>query len=135
MVAAARLGDEGNLALSLTRGLHGDLDVLAEGGEKVHETLNGKGTGAIAHQGGNVRLIDAENLAGFSLLEAAFFDEAVDLQSKLGFQELLLGMREAKVGKNIAAALLDANGFSCSGRHRVVSPGSLYINTSIHIYR
>ena len=99
----AGLGDEGNLALSLTRGLYGDLHVLAEGGEKIHETLNGKRAGTIAHQGGNVRLLDAENLAGFSLLEAAFFDEAVDLQSKLGFQELLLGMWEAKVGKNIAA--------------------------------
>src|SRR5690242_5407235 len=98
-------GDEGNLALSFPRGLYGDLYVLAEGGEKVHETLHGKRAGAIAHQGGNVRVFDAEDLPGFSLLEAAFFDEAVDLQSKLGFQELLLGCGRSRSAKALPLLL------------------------------
>ena len=68
-----------------------------------------------------MRLLDAENLAGFSLLEAAFFDEAIDLQRKLGFQELLLGMWEAKIGKNIAAAFLHTDRCPCFGSH-VSSP-------------
>jgi len=63
------LGHEGNFAVFLASGFHGDLDVLAEGGEKVHETFDGKGTGAVAHQDGNMRLLDAEDLASFCLLE------------------------------------------------------------------
>src|SRR6266851_3776625 len=38
-----RLGDEGDFAVFLTSGLYGDLHVLAESGEKVHEALDGKG--------------------------------------------------------------------------------------------
>jgi len=62
------LGHEGDFAVFLASGLHGDLHVLAEGSQKVHETLDGKGTGAVAHQNRNVRLLDAENLASFGLL-------------------------------------------------------------------
>ena len=101
----------------LARGRHGDLDVLAEGGEEVHQAFDGKGAGAVAHQGGNVRLLDAEDLAGIGLLEAAFLDEAVDLEGKLGLQELLLGIRETKVGKNVSAAFFHSDWFSCSGSH------------------
>src|SRR5713226_9756510 len=110
-------GDEGHFAVSFASRLYGDLDVLAEGGEKVHETLDGKRTGAVAHQGRNVRLLDAENLAGFGLLEAAFFDEAVNLQRKLGFQELLFGMGETEVGKNISTTFFRPDRFSWSGSH------------------
>jgi hypothetical protein len=101
----------------LAGGLHGDLDVLAEGGEKVHEALDGKGAGAVAHQGGDVRLLDAEDLASFGLLEAATFDEAVNLESKLSFQDLLFRMGEAEVGKDISTAFLCPDWFSYSGSH------------------
>jgi len=43
-------GPEGNSPCFFRAGFHGDLDVLAEGGEKVHETLDGKVTVAVAHQ-------------------------------------------------------------------------------------
>ena len=111
------LGHEGDFAVFLASGLHGDLHVLAEGGEKVHEALDGKGTGAVAHQGRNVRLLDAEDLAGFGLLEAPFFDEAINMQRQRGFQELLFGMGETEVGKNISTAFLYFDRFSCSGSH------------------
>jgi hypothetical protein len=117
----AGLGNEGDFALFFASGLHGDLDVLAEGGEEVHEALDGKGAGAVAHQGGNVRLLDAEDLAGIGLLEAALFDEAVNLQRKLGFQEFLFGMGEAEVGKNVSAAFFHPDWFSRPGSH-VSSP-------------
>src|SRR6266567_1051931 len=86
------LGDEGDFAVFLASGLYGDLHVLAEGGEKVHDALDGNGDGPIAHQGRDMRLLNAENLAGNGLLEAAFFDEAVNLKREPRFQELLLGM-------------------------------------------
>jgi hypothetical protein len=111
-----RLGDEGDFAVLLAGGLHGDLDVLAEGGEKVHEALDRKGTGAVAHQGRNVRLLDPEDLASFGLLKASTFNEAVNLQGKLGLQELLFGTGETKVGKNISAAFFHPD-FSCCGSH------------------
>ena len=57
-----------------------------------------------------MRLLDAENFAGIGLLEAAFFDEAVDLQREPRFQELLLGMGQTEVGKNVAAAFLHLYG-------------------------
>ena len=64
-----------------------------------------------------MRLFDAEDLASFGLLEAAFFDEAVNLQGKLGFQEFLFGMRETEVGKNISTAFLCADRLSDFGSH------------------
>ena len=68
----------------LPRGPDDNLHILSERGEEVHEALDGKGSGAVAHQCGNVRLLDAENLSRFRLLEAALLDEAVDLQSEFG---------------------------------------------------
>jgi len=88
----------------LARGPYDDLHVLAERGEEVHEAFDGKGGGAVAHQCGNVRLLDAENLSRVRLLEAASLDEAVDLQGEFGLQQFLLRMGQAKVGENIAAA-------------------------------
>lgn len=79
------LRDDGDLAVFLARGLYGDLDVLPEGGEKVHETFDGEGAGAVAYQGRDVRLLDAEDFSSFDLREAASFDETIDLQRKLCF--------------------------------------------------
>jgi hypothetical protein len=53
-----------------------------------------------------MRLLDAENLSGFRLLEAAPLDEAVDLQSELGLQQFPFGMRRAEVGEDISTAFL-----------------------------
>jgi hypothetical protein len=64
-----------------------------------------------------VRLLDTEDLTGFGLLEAALLDDAVDLESKLGLQELLFGMGETEVGKNISATFFCPDWFSCSGSH------------------
>jgi len=108
------LGHEGDFAVFLASGLHGDVHVLAEGGEEVHEALDGKGTGAVAHQGRNVRLLNAEDLASFGLLEAATFNEVVNPKGKLGLQEFLFWMEETEVGKNISTAFLCPDWFSCS---------------------
>jgi hypothetical protein len=36
-------------------------NVLPKGGKKLHQALDGEHAGAIAHKGGNVGLLDAEN--------------------------------------------------------------------------
>ncbi len=41
------LGHEGDFVMLLACGFNGDLDVLAEGSEKVHEAFDGKGAGAV----------------------------------------------------------------------------------------
>ena len=83
----------GHFAVLLPRGPDDNLNVLSERGEELHEALDGKGSGAVAHQCGNVRLPYTENLSRFRLLEAALLDEAVDLEGELGLQEFLLRMR------------------------------------------
>lgn len=45
----------------------GDLNVLAERNQKVHESFDGKIAGTVAHQGQNVGLRNAENRARFYL--------------------------------------------------------------------
>lgn len=80
------LHDHGYFAVRLARGLYDDLHVLAKRGEEFHEAFDGEGAGAVAHQCRNVRLLDAENLSRFRLLEAASLDEAVDLQREPGLQ-------------------------------------------------
>jgi hypothetical protein len=111
------LRNKGDFAVFLTTGPDDNPDVLAKSGEKVHEALDGKGTGTIAHQGRDVRLLDAENFSSFGLLEAAFFDKAVNLQREPGFQEFLFGMGQTEVGKNIATAFLCLDGSFCSHSH------------------
>jgi hypothetical protein len=67
--------------VGLARWPYDDFHVLPERGEEVHEAFDGKSPGAVAHQCGDMRLLDAENLSGFCLLEAAPLDEAVDLKA------------------------------------------------------
>jgi len=44
-------------------------------GEEVHEALDGKGTARLRIKAENVRLLNAEDLASFGLLEAATSNE------------------------------------------------------------
>jgi hypothetical protein len=70
--------------MPLARRPDGDLDVLSQSGEEVHEAFDRKGTGAVAHQSRDVGLFDPENFSCFGLCNAPLFDEAVDSQCELG---------------------------------------------------
>jgi hypothetical protein len=97
--------------MALTRGPHGDFDVLPQRGEEFQETLNGERSGAVAHQRRDMRLLDAENLARFGLRDATLLDEAVDLYREPGLQQLLLWMGKAEIVKNVPAAFLHCDRF------------------------
>src|SRR5580704_1437857 len=112
-----QLGDERHFAVFFARGLEGNLHVLAQSGEKVHEAFDGKGTRTIAQQGRNVRLLDAQNLSSFGLPEATLFNDAVDLQRELCFQKLLFGVGQTEVSKNIPTAFYCLGGSFCSRSH------------------
>ena len=52
-----------------------------------------------------MRLLDAEDLSGFSLGQAARFDAAVNVQRQPGFQEFLFWLGKAEVGEDVPARL------------------------------
>src|SRR5439155_26675135 len=109
--------DDGYCPLVLACGPDGDLHVLPQGGEKVQEALDGEGARAVAHQGGDVRLLDAEELSRFSLGQAARFDEAVNVQRQPGFQEFLCWLGQAEVGEDVPAAFFYPDRFFGSCGH------------------
>ena len=54
-----------------------------------------------------MRLLDAEQVSGLRLRQPALPDDPVDLQRELRLEELLLGIGQAEVGKQVAAAARD----------------------------
>src|ERR1035438_8105958 len=98
---------EGNSAMFLAGWPHGNFNVLAEGGQKVHEPLHREVAGLPTHQTGNMRLPDAQNRAGLCLCEFPFLDQPVDLEREAGLEQLPFGVGKAEVGKNVAATLFD----------------------------
>ena len=83
---------------------HSDFHVLTQSREKFHEASNRKVARAIAHQQRYLRLPHAENFGDLNLCHAAVLQDRVDLQSKLGLEQLLFGIRKAQVRKDVSAA-------------------------------
>ena len=83
---------------------HGDFHVLTQSREKFHEASNGKVARAISHQQRDLRLPHAENFGDLNLGHAAVLQDRVDLQGKVGLEQLLLGIRKAQVCKEVSAA-------------------------------
>jgi len=100
------LHPHGHTAVFVARGSDRNLHVLTEGGEKIHEALDGEGTSPVAHQGGDAGLLDAEDSPCLHLSEAALLDEAVNLEREAGFQQFLFGVREPEISEDVSAALL-----------------------------
>lgn len=94
-----------------------NLHVLTEGGEKIHEALDGEGARPVAHQGGDAGLLDAEDLPGLRLGEATRLDEAVNLEREARFQEFLFRMGKPEIGENVPTALFELDRLFRSGDH------------------
>src|ERR1035441_3560213 len=118
---------EGNSAVLLAGRPHGNFDVLAERGQKVHEPLDGEVAGLPTHQTGNMRLPDAQNRASLCLCESPVLDQPVDLEREAALELLPFGVGKAEVGKNVAATLFDPD---CA----VLLLQRALHNTSIRIY-
>jgi hypothetical protein len=65
--------------LLLARRLHRDLDVLPGGSEKLDQAADGEIARAVAHQRGDVGLLDAEDFAGLCLGQPSSLDDLVNL--------------------------------------------------------
>jgi len=98
---------------------HGDLDILAEGGEELHEPLEGERARTTAHERRDMRLLDAEDVARPRLRQPALLDETVDLQREIGLELLAFGIREPEVAKDVAAAFLHPDPRRLPGHHEV----------------
>lgn len=85
---------------------NGYLNILSQGSEKLHQALDGERSRAITHQRRDVRLLDAKYFAGLGLCNTESPYETVYLQRKLGFQQLLFRMWQAKVRENVSTASL-----------------------------
>src|SRR5262245_57964460 len=60
--------------------LHGDLHILAERGEKFHQPSDREVARTVAHERGDMRLLDAEQFARLCLCQPACLDDLVDLK-------------------------------------------------------
>jgi hypothetical protein len=88
---------------------YGDLNVLAEGSQKIDETLHGEVARLPAHQTRNMRLPDAKDLSSRRLGDSAVFDKPVDLQREARLDPLALGIGKAQISKDVAATFFDPN--------------------------
>jgi len=93
----------------LAGGADGNFYVLTEGGEKFHEAADAEVARAVAHEQGDLRLLNAENFGELDLGHAAGFEDGIDLQGELGLEQFLLGIGETKVREDVAAAFRHAS--------------------------
>src|ERR1700693_1907768 len=89
----------------LTGGPHGDFNILAQSRKEFHKASDRKAARAVAHQQGNLGLLHAENFGDLHLGHAAALKDRINLQGELRFEQPLLGIWEAKICKDVSAAV------------------------------
>lgn len=111
LASAARAGsgpsslrDYRKLALLPSSWSYRDFDILAERREEAQQALHREGSGLPAHQRRYMGLLNAQDLAGRRLGEAAVLDQPVDSQGELGFELLPFRVAEAQVAKDVAGS-------------------------------
>jgi hypothetical protein len=87
--------------------LHDDDDILAEQGEEADQPLGREAGKLPAQQPGYLRLVDPEQRGSLGLRQPTCADGGSDLHGKVGLREAFLRVRQAEIGKHIAAAFLD----------------------------
>jgi len=84
-----------------------DLNVAIEVGEKPHQPLDGIFSKAPFEHPRHFWLGYAHELTGPSLGELAFAGQPINFRDDLSLQEMRIGIRQTKIGKNIAACHLN----------------------------
>src|SRR5437773_12328872 len=100
--SASSRPDNGNFSMLLARRAHGDLHVLPETGQELHQALDRKHPLQVAHQRRDVRLLDAKDCPSPGLGAASVSDDPVYLQLQASLQQSLYVMRQVRMGKDIA---------------------------------
>lgn len=83
---------------------HHNVHLTAENGEHPHETLDGMAPEPSAQDVGQVRLGYTEHAGGFALAHATFADDGVDLANQPCLDQVGIGIGQACIGKDVAAA-------------------------------
>lgn len=85
--------------MRLACGPDGNLNVLSQSGEEVHQAFYRKRSRAVAHHPRDVGLFAPEDLSGFGLRDAALFDEAVDWSVSRAFSSSCSGWGKPRSAK------------------------------------
>src|SRR6266536_4872765 len=80
------------------------LPILVEHGEHAHQPSHGKALVVAPQDVRQIELFNANELGGGGLCQLATFDQPVKLNDKRAFELMFLGVGEAKVGEDVAAA-------------------------------
>ncbi len=83
----------------VTCGLHDDLDIPAEQGQKAHEPLGGETGKLPAQQPGDFGLVNLEHARGLNLRQAAASNGFGNADGQAGFRETFFGVGQSDVAK------------------------------------
>lgn len=81
-----------------------DFHILTECSEEFHQAADGKIAGTIAHEQRDLGLLYAQDFGDLDLGQATVFEDRIDLQGELGFEELLFGIEETEIGEDVSGA-------------------------------
>ena len=87
---------------------HHNLDILIEGYQEAQQAFDGELAELAAQHLRDIWLANSEQLGSFHLLEAASFQDCVNLENQLCLNLMLLGVRHTDVLKDIIASNLMA---------------------------
>jgi hypothetical protein len=91
--------------------LHDDFDILAQRDEEAEQALDGELPKFAAQHLRNIRLLNAEQFRRGDLLEPAILHKTADLIYKLRLDEMFIRIRQANIGKDVAAAFFVVDPF------------------------
>jgi hypothetical protein len=93
---------QGSRFSSVVVRLDDDVHILIEGYEEAEQALDGELAEVATKHLGNIGLTDAEQGGGIDLLEAAMFQDVSDPDNQFGFDQVFLGVRQAKIVEHVA---------------------------------
>src|SRR5690349_7001971 len=103
-----------------------DDDVAPQTRGEADQPLDGELSEPAAHQGGDLRLVDAEAPGGLNLRELRGPDQATDLVCQLGLGKAVAGVGKPEVGEDVCAGGADLY----VRRRELFSPGGLRAHIS-----
>lgn len=93
----------------------GDINGLAQGDQKSHQTVHREVRKASSMEGANLGLAHPKQLCSFRLGESSTLDDGIDMASEFGLGNHLIRIRETEVGKDVTATGFTLGDSFCAG--------------------
>jgi hypothetical protein len=90
--------------ISATVRLDDDFNILIEGHEEPQQAFDGERPEIAAEHFRDIGLLDAEQIGGRGLFQTALFHDAVDLEDKLGLDQMLIGVLHTEILEHVPAS-------------------------------